>query len=124
MWVKNIKEIFYLFTDEGRQFDLNGNIVNWWEEETENEYNFKAKCIIEQYGNFFDNATNMTVNGINTQGENIADGGIKQAYLAYKKLIMEIGDDPKLPGLEYSSDQLFWIAAAQTECDVSRTGNL
>ena len=111
--------------DEGRQFDLNGNIVDWWEDETETEFVAKAKCIIEQYENFTDIRTNMTINGINTQGENIADnGGVKQAYLAYKKFIMETGDEPKLPGLDFSSKQLFWLAAAQTECDVSRPGEI
>ena len=48
----------------------------------------KAQCIISQYGNYtIKDLDNMQLNGINTQGENIADnGGIKEAYRAYSEL--------------------------------------
>lgn len=61
------------------------------------------------------------LNGINTQGENIADnGGIKESYWAYKKWVEENGAEPTLPGLEFSPEQLFWVSAAQTWCSVYR----
>lgn len=62
------------------------------------------------------------MNGINTQGENIADnGGLKQSYNAYVKWTKENGPEPRLPGLQqYSPEQMFWIAAAQTWCAVDR----
>lgn len=63
------------------------------------------------------------MNGINTQGENIADnGGIKESYRAYKKWIKENGAEKRLPGLEYTPEQLFWVSAAQTWCSVYRPG--
>lgn len=63
------------------------------------------------------------MNGINTQGENIADnGGIKESYRAYKKWISENGVEKRLPGLEYTPEQLFWVSAAQTWCSVYRPG--
>ena len=53
---------------------------------TRNKYVQKAQCIIEQYGNYSIPHLNISLNGINTQGENIADnGGIKEAYRAYSK---------------------------------------
>lgn len=62
---------------------------------------------------------------MNTQGENIADnGGIKESYLAYKKWAKSNGPEPRLPGLNYSPEQMFWISAAQTWCAVYRPGNL
>lgn len=65
----------------GRQFDQNGNNRNWWEPETEKNFASRVKCIIEQYGNYTVDEVKEKVNGINTQGENIADnGGLKQAY--------------------------------------------
>ena len=114
-----------LILDQGQQFDLNGNLVDWWQEETKSAFIEKAKCIIEQYGNYTDTNVDLKLNGINTQGENIADnGGIKEAYLAYKQLVKIEGEEPRLPGLDFSTEQLFWISAAQTWCSVYRPGIL
>ena len=68
--------------------DLNiGKLVDWWSNSTNAEYNKRAKCIIEQYGNYTAPEVNLNLNGVNTQGENIADnGGIKEAYRGYGKL--------------------------------------
>lgn len=49
-------------------------------------------------------------------------GGIKEAYLAYQRYIAENGHEQKLPGLNYTTNQLFWISAAQTWCSVYRPG--
>jgi len=52
--------------------------------------------------------------GRQTLGENIADnGGLKSAYHAFRQWTMEHGDEPLLPGLDYSHNQLFFIAFAQ-----------
>ena len=103
---------------------MDGNLVDWWQEDTKVAYLEKAKCIIEQYGNFTEPNVDLPLNGINTQGENIADnGGIKQAYLAYKKWAEKNGPEKRLPTLNYSSSQMFWISAAQTWCSVYRQGD-
>lgn len=61
------------------------------------------------------------LNGINTQGENIADnGGIKQAYFAYKNWIRDNRVEKFLPGLPYTPLQLFWISAGTTWCELER----
>lgn len=114
--------MFIGFDDEGSQFDSLGNLVEWWAEDTKEAYLEKAQCIIDQYDNFTEPNVDLKLNGINTQGENIADnGGIKEAYFAYRKFVQEKGAEPTLPGLNYSTNQLFWISAAQSWCSVSRS---
>ncbi len=73
---------------QGRQYDGDGNLKDWWEPATKEAFVGKAKCIIDQYGGFKDDMTGLNLNGINTQGENIADnGGIKEAYMAYGNMM-------------------------------------
>uniref|UniRef100_A0A1A9X1W5 Neprilysin, neutral endopeptidase 2 n=1 Tax=Glossina brevipalpis TaxID=37001 RepID=A0A1A9X1W5_9MUSC len=118
-------EITHGFDDQGRQFDVDGNLVDWWHDNTKKAYLEKAKCIIEQYGNFTDQLTGLKLNGINTQGENIADnGGLKESYWAYKDWVGKNGPEPRLPGLDYTPEQMFWISSAQTWCAKIRKESL
>lgn len=45
-------EITHGFDDQGRQFDKEGNLVDWWQDETKKAFMEKAQCIIDQYGNY------------------------------------------------------------------------
>ena len=84
-------EITHGFDDQGSQKDGEGNLVDWWEPETKERYLQKAQCIIDQYSNYTVEVEGeiLNVNGINSQGENIADnGGVKEALLAYKRLTL------------------------------------
>ncbi|XP_022190551.2 neprilysin-2 [Nilaparvata lugens] len=111
-------EITHGFDDQGRQFNKDGNLEEWWQQETKKKYLEKAKCIIDQYGNYTATQVNMKLNGINTQGENIADnGGIKLSYYAYREWVRQNGPEPRLPGLQmFSPQQMFWISAAKSWC--------
>ncbi|XP_056631851.1 neprilysin-2 isoform X2 [Diorhabda sublineata] len=118
-------EITHGFDDQGRQFDKNGNLVDWWQETTKERFDEKAQCIIDQYANYTVPELNLQLNGINTQGENIADnGGIKEAYLAYNSWVKRHGQEPKLPGLKYTPNQMFWISAANSWCSKYRPESL
>jgi len=115
-------EITHGFDDQGRQFDQDGNLVNWWEPDTARRYLAKAECIIQQYSGYsLPELGNLRVNGLNTQGENIADnGGIKEAYQAYSSWVSAHGPEHLLPGLNYNQRQLFWISAANVWCSKYR----
>ncbi|GLV37814.1 Neprilysin 2 [Carabus blaptoides fortunei] len=118
-------EITHGFDDQGRQFDKDGNLVDWWAAPTKEAFLKKAQCIIDQYGNYTVPEINLNLNGINTQGENIADnGGIKEAYLAYNKWVERNSAEQKLPGLPYTPQQMFWISAANTWCSKYRPESL
>lgn len=45
-------EITHGFDDQGRQFDKDGNKVDWWEPSTNDEFIKRAQCIVDQYGNY------------------------------------------------------------------------
>lgn len=118
-------EITHGFDDQGRQYDADGNLRNWWEPETIKEFLHKTTCIIGQYGNYTAPQVNTKLNGINTQGENIADnGGIKEAYRAYQRFVKREGAEPVLPGLPMNQNQLFWLSAANTWCSKYRPKSL
>lgn len=61
------------------------------------------------------------MNGVNTQGENIADNGaVKGMYAAYQTFVQQNGPEAILPGMNYTANQLFWISAAQLWCAKTR----
>ncbi|MCB9033616.1 MAG: M13 family metallopeptidase [Chitinophagales bacterium] len=78
-------EITHGFDDEGRQFDADGNLTEWWTENDANLFNQKAKVAVEQFNNYTV-LDNIHLNGEATLGENIADlGGIVIGLDAFKK---------------------------------------
>jgi len=114
-------EITHGFDSSGRMYDDIGSAYDWWSAETSAKFDERAKCFVDQYSSFILPELNMTVNGQMTLRENIADnGGIREAYRAFKKMKARRGLDvlsPKLPGLErYSPDQLFFIGFATMWC--------
>ncbi|KAH7935846.1 hypothetical protein HPB52_014279 [Rhipicephalus sanguineus] len=117
-------EMTHGFDDTGSQFDANGALKQWWTNDTRAKFMDKAKCFEDEYGNITDVETNMTLNGKNTVGENIADnGGLRLAFEAYKKLLQAEykNVDTRLKDLEeFSGEQLFFIANAMVMCSLSR----
>lgn len=114
-------EITHGFDDSGSRFDKDGNLDNWWAPETRLKFENRTKCIVDQFSKYKDLQTGLFVNGVNTQGENTADtGGVKYSYYGYQKWVQDHGEEPKLPGLNFSPNQLFWISVGQIWCSVSR----
>jgi predicted metalloendopeptidase len=92
-------EITHGFDDKGRQFDKDGNLKQWWNNATIQAFRQRTQCIIDQYSNYELDDVGLPINGRMTQGENIADnGGLKQAYRAYRKWVGRHGEEPLLPG--------------------------
>uniref|UniRef100_H2ZFD7 Endothelin-converting enzyme 1 n=1 Tax=Ciona savignyi TaxID=51511 RepID=H2ZFD7_CIOSA len=112
-------ELTHGFDDQGRQYDLHGNLKKWWKKETLAKFKEKADCMAKQYSRFdFDGAQ---VNGNLTLGENIADnGGVRLAYNAYQVWKQTNGSSEMLlPSLNYTHNQLFFISFAQLWCSLT-----
>ena len=103
-------EISHHFDDQGRKFDMNGNLSDWWTKEDVERFDALAKRVVEQYGNY-EPLPGKKVNGELTLGENIADlAGATIAYDAYKMSL--IGKTPgKIDG--YTPDQRFYLGFGQ-----------
>ncbi|EDW86306.2 uncharacterized protein Dwil_GK15832 [Drosophila willistoni] len=114
-------EITHGFDDKGRQFDKEGNMMQWWNNATIEAFRERTQCVIDQYSRYKINEVNMFMDGRMTQGENIADnGGLKQAFRAYKKWEQLHGRELQLPGLNMTHDQLFFLNYAQIWCGSMR----
>uniref|UniRef100_A0A672FAY0 Membrane metallo-endopeptidase-like 1 n=1 Tax=Salarias fasciatus TaxID=181472 RepID=A0A672FAY0_SALFA len=88
-------EITHGFDDNGRNFDKDGNMLNWWSNYSAEHFKDQSQCMVQQYGNFnWELAGGQNVSGISTLGENIADnGGVRQAYKAYLKWVEMEGEE-------------------------------
>ncbi|KPP69864.1 membrane metallo-endopeptidase-like 1-like [Scleropages formosus] len=111
-------EITHGFDDNGRNFDKDGNMNNWWSNYSAEHFKDQSQCMVQQYGNFcWKLAGGQNVSGISTLGENIADnGGVRQAYKAYMKWVEREGEEQRLPGLDLNHKQLFFLNFAQVWC--------
>ncbi|XP_031370800.1 neprilysin-4-like isoform X3 [Apis dorsata] len=115
-------EITHGFDDKGRLFDKDGNLHRWWKDEAIYGFHQRAQCLIDQYSHYIVPEVGMKIDGMNTQGENIADnGGIKQAFRAYERWLRLNEDaDETLPGLNATGKQLFFLNFAQVWCGSMR----
>ena len=80
-------EMSHGFDDQGRLFDANGNMTNWWTDEDDARFRAKAEILVEQF-NAVEILPGLMADGRNSLGENIGDhGGISIAYTAMENAI-------------------------------------
>ncbi|KAF7995281.1 hypothetical protein HCN44_004753 [Aphidius gifuensis] len=107
-------EITHGFDNDGKKYDAESHLNDTWTPTSTNNFNNKSKCFIEQYSNYTVKEYGLNLDGGISQGEIIADhGGIRAVYRAYNELS---DTDKRLPGLFYTSKQMFWISYANTWC--------
>jgi putative endopeptidase len=107
-------ELTHGFDDQGAQYDGVGNLVNWWEPDTERQFKQRTQCVIDQYSQYEVNG-GIKVNGANTVGENIADiGGVKLAFAAYRARRAAAPDAVVADG--FTEDQQFFVGFGQAWC--------
>jgi endothelin-converting enzyme/putative endopeptidase len=110
-------ELTHGFDDQGRKFDAQGNLTDWWTAEDGKRFEERAQCIADEYSGFTtvkDDKGEVKVNGKLTLGENTADnGGLHLAYLALEELM---GDKMNVPINGYTAAQRFFIGYGQIWC--------
>ena len=104
-------EITHGFDDEGRQYDADGNLKNWWTGEDLKRFNARAECVAKQFDSF-EAVPGVHENGHLVLGESIADlGGLVIAYNAFQKT-PEAHSNQKIDG--FTPDQRFFLSFAQS----------
>ncbi|CAL8352143.1 unnamed protein product [Lota lota] len=110
-------ELTHAFDDQGREYDKEGNMRPWWQNSSLQFFQQRTECMVEQYSRYTVNGEK--VNGRQTLGENIADnGGLKAAYNAYRSWVRLNGEEKRLPAVNLTNDQLFFLGFAQVWCSV------
>jgi putative endopeptidase len=106
-------ELTHGFDDEGRQFDAQGNLRDWWTPPDARQFEQRAACLVDQYSNFTA-VDDVKVNGKLTLGENTADnGGLRVSYMALMSVLA--GKTPQeIDGL--TPAQRFFLGWGQVWC--------
>ena len=106
-------EMTHGFDDQGRQYDAQGNLKNWWTDADIKNFNERAAKIIAQF-DAYKPIEGTHVNGKLTQGENIADmGGSKIAYAALEKALARNGSHEQKAIDGFTPEQRFFLSWAQ-----------
>jgi putative endopeptidase len=104
-------ELTHGFDDQGRQFDGDGNLKDWWSPADATAFKERADCIVDEYSGF-EATPDVHLNGRLTLGENSADnGGIRLAYMA---MMDDLASKVKVDG--YTPQQRFFLGYAQIWC--------
>ena len=114
-------ELTHGFDDQGRKFDPQGNLRDWWTAEDGKEFEQRASCIADEYSNFV-SVDDLKLNGRLTLGENTADNG--GARIALAALLNMLGQDKsgkatqKIDG--YTPEQRFFLGFGRVWCQKIR----
>ena len=115
-------EMGHGFDDEGRQFDAQGRLRDWWTPVSADRYKVKADMLANQF-DAYEPIPGVHIKGRLTLGENLADlGGLETAYAAYRRYVARHGEPPVIDG--FTGDQRFFLAYAAAWQGNSREGAL
>jgi putative endopeptidase len=105
-------EMSHGFDDQGRKFDLQGNLKDWWTEVDAKNYLERSTCVEQQFSNFRVEEIGMNQNGKLVLGESIGDlGGLKIAWLAFQKSMQGKPRPANIDG--FTPEQRFFLGWAQ-----------
>ncbi|EDW58339.1 phosphate-regulating neutral endopeptidase PHEX [Drosophila virilis] len=116
------RQMLHGFDDVGRHFDRHGYRNNWWDVTSESSFARRAQCFQEQYA-IFVQFRDKPVKDKGLLSRIVADNGaLNIAYRAYTKWLKNSAETPiiyqreRLPLLDHSENELFYLAYAQLYC--------
>jgi putative endopeptidase len=113
-------ELTHGFDDQGRQFDGDGNLRDWWTKNDRDRFTKLSDCLVNEYGGFSP-VPGVELNGRLTLGENTADnGGIRLAYLALMDVLAKKAIPVSQTQDGFAQTQQFFLGFAQVWCENQR----
>jgi putative endopeptidase len=114
-------ELTHGFDDEGRKFDAQGNLRDWWTPEDAKAYEQRGECIANEYTEDIPEA-GVKQNGHLTQGEDTADnGGLRLAFMAVNNKLQAEGKSlDAMEGDGWTPRQKFFVSYAYSWCEQVR----
>jgi predicted metalloendopeptidase len=118
-------ELTHGFDDQGRKYDPQGNLRDWWTETDGKEFEKRVSCVADEYSNFVA-VDNMKLNGRLTLGENTADnGGARIALAALEHMIADDKTGKEGQSIDgYTPEQRFFLGFGRVWCEKQRPENL
>jgi putative endopeptidase len=105
-------EMSHGFDDQGRKFDMQGNLKDWWTEADAKNYTDRANCVEQQFSSFKVEEVGLNQNGKLVLGESIGDlGGLKISWLAFQKSMQGKPRPADIDG--FTPEQRFFLGWAQ-----------
>jgi len=112
-------ELTHGFDDQGRRYDGEGNLRDWWTADDAKAFENRADCISNEYGGFSP-VPDVKLNGKLTLGENSADnGGLRLAYMALMDSLADHTTDKAEKKDGFTPQQQFFLGFAQIWCENS-----
>ena len=114
-------EITHGFDDEGRQYDAEGNLRDWWTPGSDKAFRERVACVKTQYDGYTA-IDDVKLNGALTLGENVADlGGLKLAHAAMEAWLSRDAEAARQAGgYRFTPSQQFFLGYAQSWCSSYR----
>ena len=114
-------ELTHGFDDQGRKFDPQGNLRDWWTDQDGKEFEKRASCVADEYGNFVA-VDELKLNGKLTLGENTADnGGARIALMALLNTIAQDKSGKTADRIDgYTPEQRFFLGFGRVWCEKRR----
>ncbi|XP_016385488.1 metalloendopeptidase homolog PEX-like, partial [Sinocyclocheilus rhinocerous] len=117
-------ELTHGFDENGRKYDKDGNLDQWWSNSSITRFTEKTQCMIDQYNSYYRKEAGLNVKGKRTLAENIEDnGGMRESFRAYRRWIEKERsgvEEPLLPGVGLTNNQLFFLSYAHVCCNAYR----